>query len=35
MNKEFYYELIGVLLMGLTLAFVYIEILEAINGLLR
>lgn len=35
MNKEFYYEMIGILLMGITLACVYIEILEVINGLLR
>ena len=35
MNKEFYYEMIGILLMGITLACVYIEILEVINGLQR
>jgi hypothetical protein len=35
MNKEFYYELIGMLLMGLTLACVYIEILEAIKEIIK
>jgi hypothetical protein len=35
MNKEFYYELIGMLLIGLTLACLYIEIVEVTNGLQR